>query len=240
MEKTMRNMDRLNRRVLVAAAGTAGVASILLGSPKLCLGKDSAKEKKDEKEHPVTPAEDLMFEHGVLERLLLIYAEMIRRIDAGERAPARPLAEAAGLFRRFGEDYHERLEEDHIFPVLEKTGQNAELARELKKQHDAGRKITSSLLEMTKGETLAQPQQTAQALRSFYRMYVPHISRENSVAFRAFQETVPHQRYVDLGEQFEKREHELFGEDGFEKTLAQVATIEDSLGIRNLAQFTPA
>jgi hemerythrin-like domain-containing protein len=171
--------------------------------------------------------------------LLLIYAEMIRRIDSGEQPPAKPLSEAAAVFRRFGEDYHEKLEEQHIFPLLEKTSQHADLARELKRQHDAGRKITTSLLDMTKGETLAQPQQVAQALRSFYRMYIPHISRENSVAFRAFHAMVPHQRYVDMGEQFEKREHELLGEDGFEKTLAQITTIEDNLGIYRLAQFTP-
>ncbi|MFD2351130.1 hypothetical protein ACFSTC_20065 [Nonomuraea ferruginea] len=42
-------------------------------------------------EVPVTPPEDLMREHGVLKRILLIYREGIRRINAGEPVPARPL-----------------------------------------------------------------------------------------------------------------------------------------------------
>ena len=42
-----------------------------------------------------------------------------------------------------------------------------------------------------------------------------------------------------LGEDFEKREHQLFGEEGFEKFVAQVAEIEKQLGIYDLAQFTP-
>ena len=42
-----------------------------------------------------------------------------------------------------------------------------------------------------------------------------------------------------MGEDFEKKEDELFGEDGFEKVVDKVAAIEKSFGIYNLAQFTP-
>ncbi|MGE5295739.1 MAG: hemerythrin domain-containing protein [Solirubrobacterales bacterium] len=229
-------MRRMSRRVWMATT-VAGLYTILTGSTT--RGSSTSSQKDEEKEHPVTPAEDLMFEHGVLERLLLIYAETIRRIESGGQFPVKLLSDTAGLFRRFGEDYHEKLEEQHIFPVLEKKNQHAELARELKTQHDAGRKITTSLIEMTKGGTLAQPQQAAQALASFYRMYIPHISRENSVAFRAFHEIVPQEQYQDLGEQFEAKERELFGEDGFQRVVEQVTVIEKDLGIDNIAKVTP-
>ena len=42
-----------------------------------------------------------------------------------------------------------------------------------------------------------------------------------------------------LGERFEKEEDRLFGEEGFEKTVEQVAGIERQLGIGDLAAFTP-
>ena len=42
-----------------------------------------------------------------------------------------------------------------------------------------------------------------------------------------------------FGEQFEDKEHELFGKDGFEGVVAQVATLEDTLGVADLNQFTP-
>ena len=35
------------------------------------------------------------------------------------------------------------------------------------------------------------------------------------------------------------KEHQLFGEDGFEKMVDRVAAIEKTLGIYDLAQFTP-
>ena len=42
-----------------------------------------------------------------------------------------------------------------------------------------------------------------------------------------------------LGEDFEEKENELFGEDGFEKMVDKVTQIERKLGIYDLAQFTP-
>ena len=43
----------------------------------------------------------------------------------------------------------------------------------------------------------------------------------------------------ELGEQFEKEEHRLFGEEGFEKTVEEVAAIEKQLGIFDLAGLKP-
>ncbi len=230
----MRVGRRYDRRGFLAAA-TTGV--ILAGSTGSNAGLSAGQQEDEERE--VTPAEDLMFEHGVLERLLLIYEEAARRIEAGAQVPARLIFDAASIIRSFAEDYHEKLEEQFVFPRLEKAGRYADLARTLQSQHDAGRKVTTTLLDTSKGDALAQPRQAAQALRSFYRMYIPHISRENSVAFRAFHDLVPPKEYAELGEQFEDKEHSLFGEDGFDKTVERVAGIEKELGIHDLAQFTP-
>jgi hypothetical protein len=50
---------------------------------------------------------------------------------------------------------------------------------------------------------------------------------------------VPAAEVKELGEQFEHEEHKLFGEEGFQKTVEQVAEIEKQLGIYDLAGFTP-
>ena len=44
---------------------------------------------------------------------------------------------------------------------------------------------------------------------------------------------------TSLGDDFEKKEDELFGEEGFFKVVDQVAQLEKKLGIYELAQFTP-
>ena len=57
--------------------------------------------------------------------------------------------------------------------------------------------------------------------------------------FPALREIVSKHEFDALGEDFEKKEHQLFGEDGFEKIVDQVASIERSLDIADLSKFTP-
>jgi hypothetical protein len=103
----------------------------IMGAATLGGSQLSAKEgKRDEKkEEEVSPAEDLMREHGVLNRVLLIYDEAVRRLKGtGDFDPATLVA-SARIIRRFIEDYHEKLEEDYLFPRFEKAGKLADLRR---------------------------------------------------------------------------------------------------------------
>jgi len=75
-----------------------------------------AEKKSEEQEIEVGPPEDLMREHGVLKRVLLIYGEVLRRFDAKQDFPPDALAGAAAIIRSFVEDHHEKLEENFLFP----------------------------------------------------------------------------------------------------------------------------
>src|SRR5579872_7387280 len=110
----MKNFDT-TRRDLLRDSALAGFAVAGLALP--VLGQDRAS-KSDEPE--VTAAEDLMREHGVIRRALLVYREVVPKLrqDAAS-VDAAALHKTAQLFRNFGEDYHERmLEEQRIFPVI--------------------------------------------------------------------------------------------------------------------------
>jgi hemerythrin-like domain-containing protein len=76
-------------------------------------------------------------------------------------------------------------------------------------------------------------------VKSFIRMYRPHEAREDTVLFPALGKLLPAKRLKELGEQFEKEEDKLFGDEGFEKEVGKVAAIEKQLGIYDLDQFTP-
>src|SRR5213076_2413633 len=77
------------------------------------------------------------------------------------------------------------------------------------------------------------------SMRQFIRMYNPHEAREDTILCSAFRGIVSAHEFDSLGEDFEKKEDELFGEDGFFKVVDHVAEIEKKLGIYDLAQFTP-
>jgi hypothetical protein len=70
-------------------------------------------------------------------------------------------------------------------------------------------------------------------------MYEPHEAREDTVLFPALHKIVSPHEFGALGEEFEKKEHQLFGEEGFEKMVDKVASIEKRMGIYDLGQFTP-
>jgi hemerythrin-like domain-containing protein len=197
---------------------------------------------KEEGEIPVGPPEDLMREHGVLKRVLLIYGEALRRLGAKEDFPPDALADAAGIIRSFVEDYHERLEEDFLFPRFEKANLLVDLVNVLRAQHQAGRRVTDVTLRFANLKSLKNETERAQligSMQQFIRMYNPHEAREDTVLFPAFRKIVTPHEFDALGEDFEKKENQLFGEDGFEKVVDKVAGIEKRFGIYDLAQFTP-
>ncbi len=124
-----------NRRVFLKSGIIfSGVA---LAGAGLLHGAEMEK-KGDEKEAEVGPPEDLMREHGVLKRVLLIYGEALRRLDAKQDLPPEALADAAGIIRSFVEDYHEKLEEDFLFPRFERANQLVDLVKVFRTQHEAG------------------------------------------------------------------------------------------------------
>ncbi len=57
--------------------------------------------------------------------------------------------------------------------------------------------------------------------------------------FPAFHTLVSQHEYDALGEEFEKKEHQMLGSDGFERAVAERATLEKAFGIYDLGQFTP-
>jgi len=204
----------------------------------------SARSETKEAEPEVTATEDLMREHGVIRRALLVYYEVIPRLrtdPAGINAAA--LQKTAKLFRAFGEDYHERmLEEQHIFPMIRKQSKAMSVYADiLIEQHNRGREITEYVLAVTKTGKIssAHAEPLAKVFESFTLMYENHAAREDTIVFPAWKKNFNNKQLDEISDQFEDIEHKMFGKDGFEDAERQISGIEESLGFGNLAQFTP-
>lgn len=183
-----------------------------------------------------------MREHGVLKRVLLIYREGIHRLQAEQPDPPQALNASAGIIRSFIEDYHEHLEEQYVFPNLERAANLTDITTVLRAQHQRGRVLTDRILGATAAAAvLDQPAREAlvQDMFAFIRMYEPHEAREDTVAFPALRDVLPAQKFRELAEIFEDEEHQRFGQAGFQGVVDKVADIEKSLGIYDLGQFTP-
>ncbi len=212
---------------------------------------NSTEQKKDEPAKPdenkmggeVTATEDLMREHGILRRALLVYSATAIKLRGTPSAIAPDaLQKTAKLFKAFGEEYHEKkLEEAFIFPAVKKAGGEAASYPDiLVVQHNRGREITDYIINVTQGAKLgvndAEP--LAKALEAFVLMYRNHAAREDTIIFPAWKQTMTGKQLDEMNDKFEDIEHEQFGEDGFEDAVKQISAIENSLGLADIEQFT--
>lgn len=227
---------RPSRRAAFVAAGGVFAAGLALAG---CGGKPEEKVPGGE----VSAVEDLMREHGVLRRILIIYRETAGWLAAGRSDfDAGALGQAADLFRAFGEDYHEReLEEQHVFPQLQKAGgPGAALIPVLLAQHARGREATAFVRARCAGGRIAPADAPALAkvLQDFARMYEAHTAFEDTVVFQAWRQSMSDKEREAAGDRFEKIERSHFAGGGFEMAAGQVAQIEQKLGLADLARYT--
>lgn len=237
----------LNRRCFVAVSALTGAGSILRNDfaatksvLQESLSNQSDEPKERQMEMEVTAIEDLMREHGVLRRILIVYSESANRLRRARADIYEPISQAAELFRTFGENYHEKaLEETFIFPVVSKLGnETSQYPSILIAQHQRGRQITDYILNAAKTKEPGDVQQLASAMDSLVRMYRPHAAREDTVVFPAWKQTLTKEQLDEMSEKFEDIEHDQFGKDGFDKAVSQIAAIEQQLGLADLSQFT--
>jgi len=243
--KARRNFLRLS-----AVVGTGFLFSSCSGptrpvgnSPVVTITPESNKDEEEDNEN-VGAVEDLMREHGVLRRALLVYDASARKLRT-KPADLSPdaLQNTAKLFRAFGEDYHEtKLEEAFIFPAVQKTeGPAVALVDILLVQHQRGREITDYILSTTQGAkfSAANSEQLAKALDSFVLMYQHHTAREDTILFPAWKKTMTDDELDEMGGKFEDIERQQFGGDGFDDAVKQIGDIETEVGIADISQFTP-
>ncbi len=235
MNHERREFVRNTTAFLAAAAGGLVV-------PLASRALEVESGTKPEIDADISAPEDLMREHGLLDRILLVYEEGLRRLRVKEDVPPEVFQKPATLIRKFVEDYHERQEENFIFTAFEQHKTLVDLVNVLRQQHDAGRKLTDVVLNAATAANFAKSdarQQLVHACEAFIHMYRPHAAREDTVLFPALYKVIGAKAVGELGEKFEAEEQRLFGAEGFDKNVDAVAAIEKQLGIYELAAFTP-
>jgi hemerythrin-like domain-containing protein len=236
-------MADIHRRGAIGAAAGLVIAGAAVAPVRLVVpARAEEAEAKKGKMPDVTPPEDLMREHGVLNRVLLIYEAAMRKFADNESFDTSAIPQSAQIVRQFIEEYHERNEENQIFPRFRKAGQLVQLVDTLYQQHQAGRRLTDTILRLApnSGAPGDDRQRLVGAMAAFIKMYRPHEAREDTVLFPALRKVVSANEFDAMADDFEKDEHQKFGQDGFETMVDKVAGIEKSLGIYDLAGFTPS
>jgi hemerythrin-like domain-containing protein len=187
--------------------------------------------------------ERLMLQHGLLTRLLALYrrSALTLRINPAV-LDAKALAEAAGLFRAFGEDFHERaLEETFVFPALQRAGGAlAAMTGVMQQQHERGRAITDFILSQCASGAVdaAQAEAAARALESMADMYEAHAAFEETVVYPAWRKTLSEPQWRDMGQRFASLQLSRFKTDDFAPVQLHVTALEHRLGAPDSSVYT--
>lgn len=236
-------MTRTSTRRAILLAAASGAAAIAPWAQ--AVNQDDSQRNEDRgpgETKDVGSVEDLMREHGVLRRILLVYQQTAGKLRKADAVDLAALNRAAQLFRSFGEDYHEKmLEEAFIFPALRKLrGPEAAYPEVLIAQHHRGRKITDYILDLTGRRKLSggRAKGLADAFDGFALMYQNHAAREDTLVFPAWKQALAERDIDEIGDKFEDIEQQQFGKQGFETIVEQVSEIEKALGYADLSQFT--
>jgi hemerythrin-like domain-containing protein len=228
------------RRIVQVTTGLAVTGGMALISPAIAQRGQNIGQQET-KTQEVTPPEDLMREHGVLDRILLVYEATIGSFENNESFDPSIISKSAQIIRQFIEDYHELNEQNYLFSRFRQAGTLVDLVNVLYQQHQAGRRLTDTITRLAPTSTApgSDRNQLIGTMQAFIRMYRPHEAREDTVLFPALRSVVTANEFDSMGEDFENIERQKFGEDGFEKVVAQVADLERAIGINDLAKFTP-
>src|SRR3954468_17333822 len=120
------------RSVIIAAAASVPAA----------LASDAFAQKTTA---AVSPNENLMHEHGLVTRVILIYKRAGQLLTANEKFDVGGVGEAAKLIARSIHGNHEVEEEEIMFPVVEKNADLKALTATLRGQHNAARALTAAI-----------------------------------------------------------------------------------------------
>ena len=190
-----------------------------------------------------SPNEDLMRDHGILRRALLVCQHCASLLRAGKPQDlGEPLHDTALLFEKFGSEYHERaVEERLVFPAVEKAG--AAVSRYpalLTLQHERSREFLKYLEDTTRSGKIPEANggHLADQLDAFDNMYRFHAAHEDTVVFPAWKAMLADAQYGEMMQRFEEAEKQVMGHDGFDEALRNIVGIEKRLGILDLAKQT--
>ena len=227
----MRNL----RRRFLKAAGAAGLSGL-----GMAVGSGTVRAGSEEDEEAWKPAsEELMLEHGVVHRMLLVFDETADRVEAGEELPPA-VNDSAAIVDQFIENYHEELEEKLIFPALQQAGVHERMVDELRRQHEAGRELAHQAYyllgqgQITKAATRGR---LVNAFRSYARMYRAHAAWEDTVAFAGLRDVMEKEKFREVSRSIESIRAEKLGDETLDSTLERLRRVEQALGIADLSTY---
>jgi hemerythrin-like domain-containing protein len=187
----------------------------------------------------LSATEGLLREHGVLDRILMLYETVIGQMAQGQAANVGIIAQATYVMRQYLEDHHAPFEHQYIYGLAAKNQKLPGIVNELIKQHKISRQLTDRIRKLATeaGSNAEQNKELITLCRAQVNMMRPHAAMEATLIFPALDR---------MGAEAEKlhnmvgqRDKEQFGGDALQIFGSRMDQLEAQVGINDIKQFTP-
>ena len=234
----MFSKNTLSRRNFLILAGAAG-AGLVEG----CSKSSRPVESVETMEYAATPIEILERQHGVNRRTMAVMEKIKDGINAQMDIAPEIIAGAVEIVGSFMINCHQLMEEKFVYPVFGPLPKTTGLISVLREQHAATLRITELLKPLCANFSQKDEEtrrKTANMLHMMARMSQAHASWEDTALFPLLRTpSVTAKAHDQLTSELQRAETDFLGRNGFDETIQKIANFENSLGIGNLASFTP-
>ena len=233
----MYSKNLLSRRNFLILAGAAGA-----GLAEGCSKSGSAPETVRSVDYPGSAIELLERQHGVTRRALAVMNKIKDAINAQMDIPPETIGGVVEIVTSFMINCHQLMEEKFVFPAFGPSPKTADLIAVLRQQHAATLKLTDILKPLCANFSPKDQEvrrKTANMLHLMARMSQAHASWEDTALYPLLHSVIPAKAYEQLTFDLQGAETQFLGQRGFDETLQKIAGYEKSLGIGDLASFTP-
>lgn len=182
-----------------------------------------------------------MREHGFVERILLIYQRILEKAITGQEIDISAIHRTAQMVDDYVVNHHEEDEESYIFPKFREANYLVDLVDTLEHQHNVTEELNDQILDLSsKGADISQEDlvRLLDHCGMFINMYLPHISRENTILFPTFFDVVSSEYIQEIKEKMQDEEEQKLGETGFRGLIGRLSEIEKQVGCHDLPQYT--
>ena len=228
----------------------AGALILSLGSQVMASHRDSSinslqmQQILPDEARVASATERLMNEHGLKRRILLMYDELLPRLNelSRESEHMTVIKDCVNVDKNLFDEHHEVLEEQYIYPLFENHAQLAPLVEQLREQNKVSKRINRDIMTLVDAQDVT-PERRAEEMKTllsqYSKMYRAHMAWEDSRLLPALSSMLNDEELHALANTFRQHHDAHLGESGLNGVDERISSLENRLGIKDLAYYTP-
>ncbi len=176
------------------------------------------------------PTQELMNEHRVIEKMLVVLAKGCERLDKGNEVDQQMFKDAVDFFRTFADKCHHTKEEKLLFEKMMERGVSGEVGpiAVMMREHQDGRAHVKKLAGLTE-DGLENRKGIIRTGRAYVDLLSKHIQKEDNVLYPLANQVLETEDQEELEKGFEAVEKEVMGPGVHERYQSMIERWEESL-----------